>query len=246
MKSVLEHVLRCQRDYAQRPFFNHLRNQALAPRQRLKFLPCMAPFMLGFRDLNRHALRLDPTEDPCQQTINGYICGGSYHDWPGYLDDLAKLGHDQPGHSASRTLRMLASDSTKFNRMLPCRLAHLAWNVDPKVKLALIEAIEATEEVLVSLTWPLAASVQADSGIALRFVGGFLSDLQTGRTITSRHPELGGVVLSTDQRERALQCVDEVFRLFVDWSNELLSFAEEALRFDAEASLFPSSGDFAP
>ena len=39
MKPVLQHIFQLKRHYEQRPFFDHLRDERLTPRQRLAFLP---------------------------------------------------------------------------------------------------------------------------------------------------------------------------------------------------------------
>jgi hypothetical protein len=83
MKAVLRHILRLKRDYANLPFFEHLRNRALSPEERLSFFPCMAPFILSFGDLNRYVLRVEPTDDPHQAMINAHTHEDDHH-WPWY------------------------------------------------------------------------------------------------------------------------------------------------------------------
>ena len=95
MKQVLQHILRHKREYAERPFFRFLRDDALTPRARLAFFPCMAPFIMAFGDLNRHVLRDEESDDPWQRILNAHSREDDHH-WPWYLEDYAKLGFDTP------------------------------------------------------------------------------------------------------------------------------------------------------
>jgi hypothetical protein len=196
----------------------------------------MAPFILSFGDLNRHVLRLEPSSDPYQRIINAHTYEDDHH-WPWYLEDFAKLGHDRPGQTPNRTLRFLWSDATIENRMLSHRLAHLIWSAEPVVRLAIIEAIEETGQVLFSLTTKLAAAVQAQTGIELRYCGEFHAQLESGHAMNSDHAALATIGLNADQRADALSRVDQVFDLFSAWTHELLRYAERSAHEDTEADL---------
>jgi hypothetical protein len=229
MKQVLQHILRRKRDYARLPFFDHLRDEEILARQRLAFLPCMAPFILSFGDLNRHVLRQEPTTDPHQRVINAHTYEDDHH-WPWYLEDFVKLGHDRMARSPSEMLRFLWSDATIQNRMLSHHLAHLIWGAEPVIRLAVIEAIEETGQVLFSLTTKLAAAVQDETGVELRYCGEFHAALESGHAMNSDHAELAGMHLTAVQRADALDRVDRVFELFTGWTEELLRFAKAGIQ----------------
>ena len=170
MKTVLKHIFQHKRAYAQLPFFDFLRDDDLSPRERLAFFPCMASFILSFGDLNRLVLRVEPTDDPWQKMINAHTYEDDHH-WPWYLEDFTKLGHDDVKRPPGDTLRFLYSDATIQNRLLAHRLAHLVWGAEPVVRLAIIEAIEETGQVLFALTSSIAAQYQHDTGTELRYCG---------------------------------------------------------------------------
>jgi hypothetical protein len=239
MKPVLQHIFRLKREYASLPFFDHLRDSRLPARDRLGFLPCMAPFILSFGDLNRYVLRQEPSTDPYQRIINAHTYEDDHH-WPWYLEDFVKLGHDRPGLTASETLRFLWSDATIQSRMLSHRLAHLIWNAEPVVRLAVIEAIEETGEVLFSLTTKLAATVQAETGVELRYCGEFHAQLESGHAMNSDHAELALVPLNRDQRMDAMARVDQVFDLFSNWTHELLRYAARLRHEESNATRLAS------
>lgn len=126
----------------------------------------LAPFILSFGDLNRYVLRVEPTDDPHQAMINAHTHEDDHH-WPWYLEDFAKLGYDQQS-APTDTLRRLWSDASAHSRLLSHRLAHLIWSASPAVRLAVVEAIEETGNVLFSLTSKIAAELREETGVDLR------------------------------------------------------------------------------
>jgi hypothetical protein len=227
MKHVLQHILRRKRAYAELPFFDHLRDDTLPARARLAFFPCMAPFIMSFGDLNRHMLRVEPTDDPYLAMINAHTYEDDHH-WPWYLEDFVKLGHDRSLLTPTGTLRFMYSDETVQNRLLSHRLAHLIWNAEPVVRLAVVEAIEETGNVLFALTTKLAIQVQRETGTELRYCGEFHFNLESGHAMNNEHAELARITLDQARRTDALARADQVFAWFEDWTHELLAFAGKA------------------
>jgi hypothetical protein len=224
MRTVLQHILLKKRDYARLPFFDFLRDETLSARERLVFFPCMAPFILSFGDLNRFVLRVEPTDDPHQATINAHTHEDDHH-WPWYLEDWMKLGLDEQRKAPSDTLRFVWSDATIENRLLSLRLAHLVWGAPPVVRLAVVEAIEETGNVLFALTTKLAQAVQRESGTELRYLGEFHFALESGHAMNSEHAELARITLSDEQRADAIARADRVYEWFGAWTDELLAYA---------------------
>ena len=223
MKPVLKHIFQLKRRYEQLPFFDFLRDESRSPQARLAFFPCMASFILSFGDLNRFVLRQEPTDDPHQRMINQHTYEDDHH-WPWYLEDFSKLGHDTPT-PGSDTLRQLFSDATISNRLLMLRLTHLIWSHPPVVRLAIIEAIEETGNVLFALTTKIAAAYQHELGTELCYCGEFHFQLESGHAMNNDHAELAQIALDDDTRARALQCVEQVFLWFTEWTHELLRYA---------------------
>lgn len=227
MKPVLKHIFLLKRDYAQLPFFEFLRDERIPARDRLAFFPCMASFIMSFGDLNRLVLREEPTEDPYLKMINAHTYEDDHH-WPWYLEDYAKLGHDGTRQAPGETLRFLYSDATIQNRLLAHRLAHLIWGAEPVVRLAIIEAIEETGNVLFELTSRIASQYQKETGVELRYCGEFHFNLESGHAMNNDHAELALIALDDAQRRDALERVDKVYAWFTAWTNELLAFARAA------------------
>jgi hypothetical protein len=198
----------------------------------------MAPFILSFGDLNRHVLREEPSDDPYVKMINAHTREDDHH-WPWYLEDYAKLGHDDP-RRPSDTLRALWSDASVESRLLSHRLAYLIWSAAPAVRLAIVEAIEETGNVLFALTVPLAAAVERDTGRELRYLGAFHFALESGHAMNNEHATLARITLDTSQRADALARVDQVFAWFARWTHELLAFARGRVERRAKHSAQPA------
>jgi hypothetical protein len=128
----------------------------------------------------------------------------------------------------------LYSDRTSVNRMLMPKLSHLLYDATPVERLAIIEAIEETGNVLFSLTAALARRIEAEEHITLRYLGDFHFQLETGHAMSGEdHRELAEIALNDAQRARCLTHVGRVFEYFNEWTDELLTFANAEI--DASA-----------
>jgi hypothetical protein len=79
MQAILQLVETRKQQFAALPIFQYIQDQQITPKQRLCWLPCLAPLSLGFGDLWRDILyRQDDQGDPLQILINRHfskICG---------------------------------------------------------------------------------------------------------------------------------------------------------------------------
>jgi hypothetical protein len=228
MRRVMRAIFEAKRAYADRPLFQFMRDETLSPRDRLAFFPCMAPFILAFGDLNKYVMRDEASTDPHQRLVNQHTYEDDHH-WPWYLEDLTALGFDRSA-ATSQVLMFLYSDRTSVNRMLMPKLAHLLYDATPVERLAIIEAIEETGNVLFSLTAGLARRIEAEEHITLRYLGDFHFQLETGHAMSGAdHRELAEIALDDAQRARCLIHVGRVFEYFNEWTDELLAFAAAEL-----------------
>jgi hypothetical protein len=224
----MRELAQAKRHYSRLPLFEFLRTESIAPRDRLAFYPCMAPFILAFSDLNRFVLRVEDSSDPCQLLINEHTPEDDHH-WPWYLEDFAKLGFDRTA-SVTHTLRTYMKDEAQQNRMLGVRLAQLLYGTTPKEKLVVVEAIEETGNVLFGLTAKIAARIQAEGGPELRYLGQFHFSRETGHAMHGAdHRVLEAIALTEVERVHCLDLAFRVFDMFTDWTSELLAYARNSL-----------------
>lgn len=195
--------------------------------QTAKLVPCMAPFIMDFGDLNRYVLRDESSDDPYQALVNAHTYEDDHH-WPWYLDDVSALGHDAR-RSTTDVLRELYSARMAVNRLLAARLAHIVIDAAPIERLVVIEAIEETDNVLFTYTADLARRVERDERIELRYLGDFHLALESGHARTGNDDaKVAAIDLDDSQRSCCQSLVIQVFDLFTAWVAELLAYANTA------------------
>jgi hypothetical protein len=227
MKAVMRELAQAKRHYSRLPLFEFLRTDSIPARDRLAFYPCMAPFILAFSDLNRFVLRDEASKDPHQLLINEHTYEDDHH-WPWYLEDFTKLGYDRMAH-VTQTLRTYMKDEARQNRMLGSRLAQLLYGTTPLEKLVVVEAIEETGNVLFGLTAKVAVRIEAEGGPALRYLGQFHFNRETGHAMHGLdHRVLEAITLTELERVRCLDLAFRVFDMFADWTTELLAYAKSS------------------
>lgn len=223
MKTILAAIMKHKKAYAKLPLFQFLRNEELSAWERVAFYPCMAGFILSFGDLNRYVMRDETSTDPLQKLVNEHSYEDDHH-WPWYLEDLSKLGFDKI-QNTSDYYRFLWGEETVMNRVLMYKLTAMMMNVSPMQKMAIIEAIEETGNVLFNLTAKLAEQLSAETGMEFRYLGDFHLAKETGHAMNSDHRELCAIEMTEAQRAETLVMVEKVFALFADWTQELLTYA---------------------
>jgi hypothetical protein len=224
MKTTLHHIFKLKKEYRRKPFFDFLGDETLSARQRLEFYPCMAPFIMSFGDLNRYIMRLEPTLDPYQLMVNEHSYEDDHH-WKWYLEDFIKLGFAREKISPTEYLEFFYGDCTRVNRLLSHKLAHLIYSSSSIVRLAIIEAIEETGNVLFELIGKLAQQIEIEMGIELRYCGEFHFSKESGHAMTKDHIVLAEIEMDEQTRAEAIEKVNLVFAWFTEWTEELLAYA---------------------
>ncbi|WP_211130705.1 hypothetical protein [Serratia surfactantfaciens] len=222
MKTVLQHIERNKESYAKLPLFEFLRDERRTPQERLAFLPHIAFFIMAFSDLNKFVLRDEtPSIDSYQRKVNAHTYEDDHH-WPWYLEDLHKLGYNRSATLAAH-LEGLWSDGTRENRLLTYRLCALISSLSGLERIVVIEAIEATGNVLFGLTTPLANRIQQATGVELRYCGEFHLALESGHAQHQGQDDLAETTLTDAVRQRCIAHVDRVFAWFGDFTHEMLA-----------------------
>jgi hypothetical protein len=224
MKTVLVRISENRQAYSKLPLFLYMQDSSLSEERRLAFYPCMAHFILSFGDINKYMLREEPATDAYQQQVNLHTYEDDHH-WPWYLEDFAKLGFDRLC-KPTFWMRFLWSEETRQNRILTYRLAALISAASAVERIAIIEAIEATGNVLFAAMLHLAKAIEDRRGIELRYCGEFHFALESGHTAGCDRPKVESIPLDEATQARCLALVDEVFALFESWAFELFCYAK--------------------
>ncbi|MFF5900138.1 hypothetical protein ACFY8O_30000 [Streptomyces argenteolus] len=226
MLAVIAAINKRKKGLAQHPFLASLTNAGIDSRRRMAFAPCLAPFVLGFADINTMGLRNDAVKDDdrLQALVNGHTREDDHH-WGMYLDDLETLGYNRPARP-TETIRFLWGDHCRDTRRLTYRLFALAEQATPPLRIALVEAVEATGFIAWRAFLKASEAYTADTGNVLRYFGPEHAALETGHAVGADDidNELRDIDLGA-QRPTALAMVDEVFDLFVSMLDEQLAYA---------------------
>lgn len=221
MKTILSHVHRLGQRYAQRAFFDFLRDAAVSPLHRLAFLPAIAPYVIGLDDLYRHVLRSEPAADGLQRMVNDHVRAAQQAAAvAAYRADLARLGRALP-IACGPAPEERGDEATTASRVLALRLAHLGWAAGPAQRLALITCIEAADDALFDLTQPLATAHRRRGGEDLHFCAGNHRPDSVGEARGWSREQLATLVLGDEDRDKALAVVDDAFCVFNLWSHAL-------------------------
>lgn len=222
MMSIIRRVNERKRELARHPF---LANDEVDAEIRMSFAPCLAPFVMGFADVNILGLRDEHSGDHLQQLVNDHTHEDDHH-WPMYLDDLRTLGLDDV-QSLTGTLKTLWGNEQLRTRRLTYELFAMARAASPALRIALVEAIEATGFIAWRNFLKAAKAYTAGTGRQLRYFGPEHAELETGHAMGADDidHELRSIELSAEEREQAFQMVDDVFDLFDGMLTEQLEFA---------------------
>lgn len=211
MQQVLEHLRERQETFDRSSFVGFLRDARLSPQERLSFLTCLAPLMLGFADLHRAFMGEEPelvVENPQD----------SAH-WAVYLSDLQMLGLSTTS-DLNGMLRLLWGAEGSFVRKMLFELIDVAANASPERTQGLMLALHAAGSVGLSALDQPARTFEARTGKELMGFRFLRTQLEAASSWM-----MAGPPLTPDSEKWALEAVDEVFNRLMDLSSHLLAYA---------------------
>ncbi|MFL5345165.1 MAG: hypothetical protein ACJ8AT_10240 [Hyalangium sp.] len=227
MKRVAERIEGNKKRLDQSALMMFVQDANVDPRRRFGFVPCMAPFVMGFSDVNKYGLRDEQSADPTQQIINTHSQEDDHH-WGMYLKDLRTLGANTQ-MDLNGALRLLWGDDRQATRQTIYKLMGLIEDTSPAVRLAVVEAIEATGDVAFTRFSDLANEFEKATGNTLCYFGALHKDLESGHAMGTEDIEgkLQTIELTPEQEAEAMGLVDEVFELFHRMFDEWMEYAQK-------------------
>jgi hypothetical protein len=225
MRRILQHIELRKAELARSPFIAFVEDERLEPRRRLGFAPGMAPFVMGFADLNKYVLRDDASEEPLQKFLNTYTREDDGH-WRMFLEDLRTLELDPP-MVLTGALEHLWGEHSQKARQLVYGLVALVSAESPLLRLVIVESLEGAASVGFSRFTRVAHAFEAQTGKRLLYFGDTHAELENGHEIGTEdaRARLAALELTPEQVERARGLVDRTFALFHALGDELLAHA---------------------
>jgi hypothetical protein len=225
MQEILSFVEQKKQDFSKLPLFDFMQDKTIPPRQRLSFAPCMAHFILSFSDLNKYVLRVKKPLNRIQEIVNQYTYEDDNH-WPWFITDIELLGLNQQS-TFTQALTSIWSEETKITRQIAYRVAGYSLEVEPIIKLAVIESLEGTADIFFSQSRKIISEIKAVTKQEFLFFGDLHLHEEIGHAMATPDVEnfLTEIKITDTQREQALYAVNKVFEIFTEWTYELLAYA---------------------
>jgi DMATS type aromatic prenyltransferase len=210
MQQVLEHLSGQRQTFARSAFMGFLQDERLTPQERLSFLPCVAPFVLGIADLNRTLMGREPELIPENPQESAH--------WALYLSDLQVLGLSSTSDLTSM-MRLLWGAEGSHTRRTLYELIDLAANASPATTQVLMLALHAAGSMSLGAFEQVARTFESRTGkelVGLRFLRAQLNHAPWAQQSVDVPPALA---------QDALEAIDEVFSLLGDLASHLLTYA---------------------
>jgi hypothetical protein len=228
-------VLRVLRDRKARtaahPFYAWLqRTGEIGPKAKLqRFIPMWIGDIMGYRDLNRYAIRYRTVHGELEGAINAWCDDLETHNAL-FLNDWDELGMDDAlGWTASDTLRFCFLDQrVDVHRRNMCSFVKLAMGHGaPALRYWLLEALEGSGHAFFENMKRLALPVEQEEGLRLDYLGDRHDVAHPVRSarVDSR-AMITGEPLSPADRDTAIGMVHTVF----DAVDEQLALSLEIAR----------------
>jgi hypothetical protein len=230
MEDVLRLVARRQEDLDRHPLFEWMNSAETPILDPLMLLPSMAPFSMGFRDVNKWVFRYPQAANDLERGINIHTFEDQTHSRL-FLEDWRRLGLDRRlGWRASDTFWWLfladVNEVARRNGVYFLSMA-IADGKDPLLRFAHSEMMEALGAVFFRHVSKIAARFTAQTGTDLPYLGPFHLALESG------HMECEDLferqTLDEPRRARALGLADTMFGLFTDTLDMWFHYAKTFL-----------------
>ncbi|BAY26649.1 hypothetical protein NIES2100_64650 [Calothrix sp. NIES-2100] len=227
MKEVLELIEKRKREFAQLPLFKFLQDKNIDPRERLAWAPCLAPFAMGFGQLNKYDFRKEPTNNPIQAIINKHTYEDDNH-WGWFLEDIEKLNLNN-SMKFSDAMKFFWGEETYKTRQICHQIALHTFQAEPVVVLAAIEAIEATGHVALALTAQVAQELQQDTKQNYRYFGQHHFCVETGHAVGTDNLQqfVENLQLTEEQKTKSFELVEKVFEVFSESMEEMMVYVNK-------------------
>lgn len=229
MKSILALIEEKQKVYAQSPLFDFMQDQSIHPLKRLAFVPCSAPFILGFTDLCKYAFCQEPTTSKIQSILNQHAYEDANH-WQWFLEDMESLGFNCQ-LEMNDALFFLWHDETKASRLVTYELYKYIVESTEIEKLVILESLEGLADIFLSFTKKVTEELQLTTNREYKYFGGLHVEAEQDHEAhsDSLYEYIQNIRIEEENRQHSIDLVEKVFELFTQWNQELLIYAKSQL-----------------
>lgn len=226
MKNILALIESKQKVYAQSPLFHFMKDKSINPLKRLAFVPCSAPFILGFTDLCKYAFCQEPTSSKVQLILNQHAYEDANH-WQWFLEDMESLGFNYQ-LEMNDALFFLWHEETKTSRLVTYELYKYIAESTEIEKLIILESIEGVANIFLSSTKQVTDELQLTTDKKYKYFGGLHVEAEQDHEAHSDsiHEYIQNICIAEENRQYSIDLVEKVFELFTQWNQGLLTYAQ--------------------
>jgi hypothetical protein len=229
VKQILDLVELKKKEFAKLPFFDFIADKSIDPRKKFVWAPYVSPFIMGLKDVYSYAVFEKDVTDPINSYMNRHALEEGHHAlW--YIQDLKKLGFNSSLEYAG-VLDFLWSDETERIRHLSYDLIACANQKDIVLKLAAIDAIEATACVCFSAFEKVTNELKNLTGCNYLYFGKAHASVETEQRHIHGFDEaesyLIGLDITDEQRTKSIELVESAFGIFTEFLGICLEFAKK-------------------
>lgn len=163
---------------------------------------------MSFGDFNKFIIPIENPKNDLEMAINIHAAEDATH-WPWYINDLRTLNQNQ-SQPITETLEWLWSTEMEGNRKLMYGLIEMMTQQPAKIRLAIIEAIEATGRV----AFTYFNKITKHSAIQLDYCGNLHLSHESGHTMGSEAELIDTIDYNEEEYLLSLEVIDKTFILF--------------------------------
>ena len=150
-------------------------------------------------------------------------------DWAddGKIEFIRSPGGHRRVKSFTDVLEFIWGEETKITRQITYQVAGLTLQAEPIVKLAAIEALEAMGNVFFTASSRVTSELRSITKKEYAYFGESHLEVETGHTMGTSEVEscFTEIELTEEQQKQAFYVVEEIFKVFSEWTYELLRYA---------------------
>ncbi|AIV84050.1 hypothetical protein [Burkholderia pseudomallei] len=216
MREIFETIHKKKAALLDHPVFPQLESVTLPEIKEMMrvWSPLLIHLAMTFRDINRMYYHYEKPENELEIAINDHVDVDTEH-WHMMVSDIKTLGVNNRAFDCESAINVIWDDLGGPVRKYMYSLVSRARQCGscPLLKMASMEAGEATSKVFFTTSRRLAAAYEADTGNTLRYLGAEHIDSELDHSINES--VFFGEPLSADKRAQAQSIVDDHFRSFI-------------------------------
>ncbi|MDY6900668.1 MAG: hypothetical protein SWZ49_21710 [Cyanobacteriota bacterium] len=222
MEEILKLIKTKEQEFAQLELFKFFGDTRIQAKERMIWVPYIAPLVMGFAELNKSVFRKEGTNNKLQELINKHTYEDDYH-WTWFLEDIQTLGFDN-SLLFTDALRFIWSEETKCTRKVCQQIAMHTWKAEPIIVVVAIESVEAAFKVGLSAISPVIEELERVSDCRFYYFGQTHAEIENNHSNNSSEVKsyIQEIELTAEQKVKAREIVNLVFQLFTDCMNELM------------------------